>query len=87
MSVEYSGSTVAAMDMDSKIGYKQFFSEANKFQYSGKYQLHSKVIPESLSNVVVVARTNCLKTSLQQSKTTLWLKDHHCCYFFVEREL
>lgn len=36
MSVVYNGSTVAAMDMDSKIGYKQFFSEGSKFQYSGK---------------------------------------------------
>uniref|UniRef100_A0A674P499 C-type lectin domain family 4 member M-like n=2 Tax=Takifugu rubripes TaxID=31033 RepID=A0A674P499_TAKRU len=34
MSVAYNGSTVAAMDMDSKIGYKQFFSEGSKFQYS-----------------------------------------------------
>lgn len=36
MAVEYNGSTVAAIDMDSKIGYKQFFSEDSKFQYSGK---------------------------------------------------
>lgn len=36
MTVEYNGSTVAAMDMESKIGYKQFFSEGRKFQNSGK---------------------------------------------------
>lgn len=41
MSVAYNGSTVAAMDMDSKIGYKQFFSEGSKFQYSGKESLNS----------------------------------------------
>lgn len=41
MSVTYNGSTVAAMDMDSKIGYKQFFSEGRKFQYSGKESLNS----------------------------------------------
>lgn len=35
MAVEYNGSTVAAIDMDTKIGYKQFFSEGGKFQYSG----------------------------------------------------
>lgn len=41
MTVEYNGSTVAAMDMDSKIGYKKFFSEGIKFQYSGKEWLTS----------------------------------------------
>lgn len=41
MAVEYNGSTVAAIDMDSKIGYKQFFSEGSKFQYSGKETLAS----------------------------------------------
>lgn len=41
MSVAYNGSTVAAMDLDSKIGYKQFFSEGSKFQYSGKESLNS----------------------------------------------
>lgn len=41
MSVEYNGSTVAAMDMDSKVGYK-LFSEGGKFQYSGK-ETHTHV--------------------------------------------
>lgn len=41
MSVAYNGSSVAAMDMDSKIGYKQLFSEGSKFQYSGKGSLIS----------------------------------------------
>lgn len=50
MSVAYNGSTVAAMDMDSKIGYKQFFSEGSKFQYSGKESLNSN---EAYNNVVV----------------------------------
>lgn len=36
MAVEYNGSKVTPIDMDSKIGYKQFFSECSKFQYSGK---------------------------------------------------
>lgn len=36
MAVEYNGSTIAAIDMDSKIGYKQFFSEGVKFKHSGK---------------------------------------------------
>lgn len=39
MAVEYNGSTVAALNMDSKIGYKQFFSEGSKIQYSGKEKL------------------------------------------------
>lgn len=39
MAVEYNGSRVAAISMDSKIGYKQFFSEGSKFQYAGKEML------------------------------------------------
>lgn len=37
MAVEYRASTVSNMDMeDSKVGYKQFFGEGSKVQYSGK---------------------------------------------------
>lgn len=39
MAVEYNGSKVTAIDMDSKIGYVKFFSEDSKFQYSGKEML------------------------------------------------
>lgn len=62
MAVEYNGSTVASIDMDSKIGYKQFFSEGSRFQYSGKetlayFCLHGRAILCS-----VLAHANCLKT-------------------------
>lgn len=52
MAVEYNGSTVAAMDMDSKIGYKQFFSEGSKFQYSGKeWLMHTTMLCFSMCKV------------------------------------
>lgn len=36
MAVEYRASTVTNMDIDdSKIGYKQFFSDGSKLKYSG----------------------------------------------------
>lgn len=46
MAVEYRASTVTNMDMEnSKIGYKQFFTDGSKLQSSGKsiwssFQIH-----------------------------------------------
>lgn len=58
MSVAYNGSTVAAMDMESKIGYKQFFSEGSKFQYSGKESLNSFQMKHVVVQLIKIWWTN-----------------------------